>query len=121
MEQKRNLCLDKNLLISLLEVLEPIIENKKRNKKDIIRINEKLNEIYKVINKEQLITKFIQIVGQETFDLLKVTTVKSYFETLPKVLKSSSIYINETGDYLYLVVQLTIITDWYLYKSICLN
>lgn len=118
MEQKRNLCLDKALFISLLEVLEPIIENKDRSEKDINNINDKLNDIYKVIDKKQLVTKFIQIIGQETFDQLKVNSIESYFNILPKVLKSSSLYINKTGDYLYLVVQLTIITDWFLYNSI---
>ena len=121
MEQEKNHYLDKKLFVSLLEILEPIIENKDRSKEDIKLINNKLNEFYLEIDKKQLITKYIQIVGEDIFNKLKVSSLESFFEILPGVLKASSLYINKTNDYLYLIAQLTIMTDWFLYKSIDIN
>ena len=105
-----------NLVSSLLSFLEKMIYNKDRD--SIVSIDNKLNKIFKIIDKEQLITKFVQINGEDVFDRLKVNDLESYYKILPLIIKSGYSYIKETGDYLFLIAQLSIATDWYLYNKI---
>lgn len=105
-----------NLVSSLLSFLEKMIYNKDRD--SIISIDNKLNKIFKIIDKEQLITKFVQINGEDVFDRLKVNDLESYYKILPLIIKSGYSYIKETEDYLFLIAQLSIATDWYLYNKI---
>lgn len=123
MEQRKEHYLDKVSFINLLEYLIPIVENKKRTKKDIILLNEQLNKIIETNNldKQQLISKWISINSEQHFNQLKVTNLKDYFSKLGFVFKSSAMYMNKTNDPLYLLAQLSILTDWYLYRKINLN
>ena len=123
MEIKKEPYLDKVEFVSLLGMMATAIENKKKNKQVIKDIDAYLKKliIKSNLDKEQLITKWIQVNKKEHFERLQVKTIKDYFSTLPLVLTSSIEYINKFNDYLYLIAQLSILTDWYLYKKINLD
>lgn len=123
MEQKEKVCLDKLKLVKLLEAIGSAVENKKKTKKNILDIEKALDDLITCgnINKEQLITKWIQISGEQAYNNLLVTNIRKYFEKLSVVLQGGAIYLNKTGDPLYLVAELVILTDWYLYRKINLQ
>ena len=122
MEQKGHY-LDKLSLVKLLEVMAVAVESKKKLKKNIYPIEESLNEFLKEskLSKKQLIEKWIQIAGKEAYENLCVNTVKEYYKKLAIVLQSGAIYLNKTKDPLYLIAELSILTDWYLYGKISLE
>ena len=113
MEQKDRY-LDKLSLVKLLEVMAVAVESKKKLKKNIYPIEEKLNDFIKKskLNKKQLIEKWIQLAGKDAYENLCISTVKNYYEKLAVVLQGGAIYLNKTGDPLYLIAELVILTDW---------
>ncbi len=123
MEQKEKVCLDKLKLVKLLEVICAAVESNKKVKANIVEIDKTLSDLISSSNldKEKLVTKWVQVSGKEALDNLLVTTVKKYYEKLSIVLQSGAIYLNKTGDPLYLIAELVILTDWYLYSKINLQ
>lgn len=123
MEQKEKVCLDKLKLVKLLEVICVAVESNKKVKANIVEIDKTLSDLISSSNldKEKLVTKWVQVSGKEALDNLLVTTVKKYYEKLSIVLQSGAIYLNKTGDPLYLIAELVILTDWYLYSKINLQ
>lgn len=123
MEQKEKVCLDKLKLVKLLEVIGVAVESDKKIKANIVEIDKTLGDLISSSNldKEKLVTKWVQVSGKEALDNLLVTTVKKYYEKLSVVLQSGAIYLNKTGDPLYLIAELVILTDWYLYGKINLQ
>lgn len=120
---KPSVYLDKTLVVSLLEELLSFIESEEKNIGLVQHLNTKLNSIFQEsgLDKQLLITRWIQISGQEAFDRLKVDTLDKYLKVLPLILKTSAIYLNKTNDYLYLLAELSIATDWVLYQIIDLG
>lgn len=118
--QNQNVSLDRKLVVSLLEKLLSLTEESNRDQDHVKDLESQLNLIIKNNNldKEQLVTRWVQISGKDIFDHLKPTTLDEYFKILPVIFKSSSEYLNKTGDYLYMVAELVIATDWVLYQSI---
>lgn len=123
MEQKEKVCLDKLKLVKLLGVICAAVESNKKVKANIVEIDKTLSDLISSSNldKEKLVTKWVQVSGKEALDNLLVTTVKKYYEKLSIVLQSGAIYLNKTGDPLYLIAELVILTDWYLYSKINLQ
>lgn len=124
MESKnQTVSLDKEQVVSLLEDLLVLVESKSKDGQSIINLSNKLDLIYNTnhIDKERLISKWIQISGEDAFKRLQVTNIEEYFKVLPAIFKSASMYLNKTGDYLYLLAELSIATDWYQYQSINLG
>lgn len=101
-----------------LDEITPCLES--REEIDIITIRDKVNNLisYYNLNKSNLITKWIEINGNDAFKILQVTDVDSYFKVLNVVLMSSIEYLSVRNDPLYLLAQLSIMSDWYSYNSL---
>lgn len=82
-----------------------------------------LNDLYKSnnIDKERLISKFIQINGETAFKFLQVESVDQFIKKLPTIIRAASAYIMKTNDSLYFFAELSVAIDWVLYKSINLG
>lgn len=119
-KENQNVSLDKNLVVSLLEKLLSLTVESNRDESHVKDLEKQLNNIIKEnkLNKEQLVSKWIQISGEDTFNHLKTTNLDDYFKLLPAIFKSSAEYLNKTNDYLYMIAELVIATDWVLYQSI---
>jgi hypothetical protein len=115
--------LDKITIIYLLTQLQSIIEDKEKNESSIIEIDKTITSIIQnsKLDKERLVTRWIQINGEDPFKKLQVNTVEEYFKILPIIFKSSATYLEQTNDYLYLIAGLSIATDWFLYQGINLG
>lgn len=118
--KNQNVSLDKSLVVSLLEKLLSLTEEKNRDEAHVKDLETCLNDIIKIshLDKEQLVSKWVQISGEDAFNRLKVSSIDEYFKTLPVIFKAASEYLNKTNDYLYMIAELVIATDWAIYQSI---
>lgn len=118
--KNQNVSLDKSLVVSLLEKLLSLTEEKNRDEAHVKDLESCLNNIIKIshLDKEQLVSKWVQISGEDAFNRLKVSSIDEYFKTLPVIFKAASEYLNKTNDYLYMIAELVIATDWAIYQSI---
>lgn len=118
--KNQNDYLDKKLLVLLIEKLSLFLDSNNRNEAHVKDLETTLNAIIKTNNldKGQLVSKWVQISGEEAFEHLKSKDLDEYFKIMPLIFKSSSEYLNKTNDYLYMVAELVIATDWVLYQSI---
>lgn len=118
--KNQNVSLDKSLVVSLLEKLLSLTEEKNRDEVHVKDLETCLNDIIKIshLDKEQLVSKWVQISGEDAFNRLKVSSIDEYFKTLPVIFKAASEYLNKTNDYLYMIAELVIATDWAIYQSI---
>lgn len=101
-----------------LDDITPLLSNNKENDIDEIRIktDKFINKLG--LNKKQLVTKWIEIHGESTLKVLQVSDAVTYFKTLNLVLSSSLEYISNYNDPLYLLAQLSIMSDWYSFKAL---
>ena len=101
-----------------LDEITPCLDS--RQEADIFTIRDKVNNLISNYNldKSNLITKWIEINGKDAFSILQVTDVVSYFKVLNIVLLRSIEYLSARNDPLYLLAQLSIMSDWYSYKSL---
>lgn len=122
-QENQTVCLDKIAVIQLITQLHDVIISGNRDESSIIDIDKTLSSIIQDsnLNKEQLVTRWIQINGEDPFKKLQVSTVDEYFKVLPIIFKSSAEYLSGTNDYLYLIAELVIATDWFLYQGIDLG
>ena len=121
--EKRKVCLDNLKLVELLESIAVAVESEKKLKKNIYPIEKAINDFIKSSNldKQQLVSKWVQVVGSKMYEQLLVKTTSKYYEKLALVLQSGAIYLNKTFDPLYLVAGLTVLTDCFLYGKINLQ
>lgn len=121
--KNQNVSLDKSLVVSLLEKLLSLTEEKNRDETHVKDLESCLNNIIKIshLDKEQLVSKWVQISGEDAFNRLKAPNLDEYFRTLPVIFKAASEYLNKTNDYLYMIAELVIATDWVIYQSINMN
>lgn len=101
-----------------LEEITPLLLDKKEENIDFIRIrvNTLISDLE--LDKSQLLTKWIEVNGETPFKVLQVTTVEEYFKVLSVVLLSSIQYISVLNDPLYLIAQISIISDWYKFQAL---
>lgn len=123
MEPKEKVSLDRVKFVKLLEKIGVAVENKIKTKDSIKNIDKALTNLIQGSNldKRQLVTKWVQLSGKDAYENLHTKNIKQYYEKLAKVLQSGAIYLNKTGDPLYLLAELVILTDWYLYRKINLQ
>lgn len=104
---------------TFLDEVTPLLLN--HNEEDINSIRERVDDLLESlgVDKKQLVTNWIKINGEEPFKCLQVTTCDEYFRAFNIILLSSLQYLDHINDPLYLLVQISILSDWYCYK--CLN
>lgn len=73
------------------------------------------------INKETLISKWIQINGEIVFKCLQSDSIETFIKVLPTIIKSALEYMSKYNDILYLFAELSISIDWTLYEAINLG
>lgn len=110
--------LDKDLILSLLSKIENIDLIETDLNKYLKDIEENLNPIFKIINKQQLIEKFVQFNPNIYKEL---STEKDIRKALSLILKSVIIYMKDYNDPLYIIAEISIIIDFLLYSKINLN
>ena len=121
MNVENALCLDRESLNTLFSTLTKLITDK--DEAIVQEIEKILNQIFELgrIDKQRLITRWIQVVGKDTFELCKSTNFSDFLEKLKVIIKDANEYLKSTGDCTYLLAAVSIAIDWYLYQSIDLG
>lgn len=103
---------------TFLEDITPLLIN--NNEEDIDSIRVRVNSLISDLglDKSQLLTKWIEVNGEVPFKVLQVTTVDEFFKILSVVLLSSVQYLSTLNDPLYLIAQISIISDWYKFQAL---
>lgn len=110
--------LDKDLILSLLSKIENTNLIDIDLNKYLKDIEIELNKIFKIINKKQLIERFIQF-NPNAYEVLK--SEKDLKKALSLILKSVIIYMKNYNDPLYIVAEISIVVDFLLYNGINLD
>lgn len=101
-----------------LDEITPFLTSGNADDIDSIRLRVDSLIISLGLNKKQLITKWIEVNGEDAFKVLKVETSELYFKVLNIILLSSIEYLNSRNDPLYFIAELSIMSDWYSFRAL---
>ena len=105
-------------ILTFLENITPLLSNNREEDIETIRILVDNIILDLGLDKSQLITKWVSIHGESAFKVLQVVDSETYFKVVSIILSSSLEYISKFNDPLYLIAQLSIISDWYSFGAL---